>query len=587
MNKFVSGLAVNLLMFMVLPTAWAQDNPPTPKKISSPHQTKGLWYKNCIIYNVDVDAFKDSDGDGIGDIKGLTQQLDYLRMLGVNVLWLAPFQPSPMQDNGYDITDYYGVDPSLGTEGDFAEFIYQAHMRGMRVINDLVLNHTSIQHPWFQEARRNKNSRYRDWYVWSEERPDDWNKGMVFPGVQQETWTYDKEAGAYYSHRFYKFQPDLNYKNPEVQAEVERIISFWLRQDLDGYRLDAVPFIIEDPRSDREDPIHYFEQITSFRKLTQWRKGEAIILGEANVLPDENMRYFGDEGTGIHMMFNFYVNQHMFYSLASKDLQPLKKALRDTRDIPPTSQWAQFLRNHDELDLGRLTEAQRNKVFEEFGPKKNMQLYERGIRRRLAPMLQNRKQMEMVYSLMFSLPGTPVIRYGDEIAMGDDLSLKEREAVRTPMQWSADKNAGFSSANKKLDNPVIDKGEYSYKRVNVEAQLRDPNSFLNWTKKLIDLRKQCPEIGWGAWQILEANSPDVLVMEYEWNGSHLVLVHNFSEQPQQVSFTSGATAKVRLENLLQQETLKPDKAGVHKINIEGYGYRWYRVGGLLRLNDLK
>ncbi|RDV14496.1 trehalose synthase [Pontibacter diazotrophicus] len=588
MKKDVLGLAVNiLLVFAVQPFALAQTGTPPPEKQATPHQVKGLWYKNSIIYNVDIDSFKDSDGDGVGDFKGLAQQLDYLQMLGVDVLWLAPFQPSPEQDNGYDVSDYYGINPRLGTPGDFEDFMHQAHMRGMRVVTDLVLNHTSIQHPWFQQARQSSRSRYRDWYVWSEERPESWNRGMVFPGVQEATWTYDEEAGAYYSHRFYKFQPDLNYSNPEVQKEAERIIGYWLRQGVDGFRLDAVPFIIEDPRSDPDDPIHYFEMISRFRRFLQWRKGDAILLGEANVLPEENERYFGDEGNGIHMMFNFYVNQHVFYSLATEDLQPLKKALVDTRDIPATAQWGNFLRNHDELDLGRLTEEQRNKVYQAFGPQENMQLYERGIRRRLAPMLRNRKQLELAYSLMFALPGTPVIRYGDEIAMGEDLSLPEREAVRTPMQWSDEKNAGFSTADKELDTPVIDEGKYAYARVNVEAQLRDPNSFLNWTANIIEARKLCPEIGWGDWKILEAGSPDVLVMQYDWQGSHLVMVHNFSDKPQQVTFTSEVTAKDTLENLLQKETRRPGKSGFHKIKLEGYGYRWYRVGELLNLKDIR
>ncbi|QCR21887.1 alpha-amylase family protein [Pontibacter sp. SGAir0037] len=588
MKRQLAATALSFfLIFQATPESLAQKNASSTKRLATPQQVESLWYKNSIIYSVDIDAFKDSDGDGTGDFNGLTQQLDYLQLLGVDVLWLAPFQPSPKLDNGYDISDYYGVNPKLGTPGDFAEFMYQARKRGMRVITDLVLNHTSDQHPWFQEARQNPNSRFRDWYVWSKDRPKDWNKGMVFPGVQEATWSYDEKAGAYYSHRFYKFQPDLNYQNPAVQREAERIIGFWLQQGVDGFRLDAVPFIIEDPRSDREKPIHYFEQISSIRRFTQFRNGNAIILGEANVLPDENQRYFGEEGNGIQMMFNFYVNQHLFYTLASKELKPLKKALEGTRDIPPTAQWGNFLRNHDELDLGRLTEKQRNKVYQEFGPQKNMQLYERGIRRRLAPMLHNRKQLELAYSLMFSLPGTPVIRYGDEIAMGDDLSLKEREAVRTPMQWSAGKHAGFSTSDQPLENPVIDKGEFAYQQVNVEAQLREPGSFLNWTANLIRVRKLCPEIGWGDWQILETGSPYVLAMQYAFKGNHVVLLQNFSETPQQVSFSSGATAKNRLENLLQPETLQADDKGQVKTQVEGYGYRWYRIGGMLPLHDIK
>ncbi|WP_317206925.1 alpha-amylase family protein [Pontibacter silvestris] len=559
----------------------AQSKTTTSEQSFSTGLQENRWYKNVVIYNLELDTFKDSDGNGIGDFQGLIQQLDYLDVLGVDVIWLAPFQPSPRQDNGYDISDYYGVNPIYGTSGDFSEFMHEAEKRGMRVIMDLVVNHTSDQHPWFQEARQSMNSKYRSWYVWSEERPKDWNKGMVFPGVQQETWTFDKKAGAYYSHRFYRFQPDLNFSNTEVQTEVQKVMGHWLRSGVAGFRLDAVPFIIEDPYSDRENPTHRFQLLKELLRFIGWRKGDAVVLGEANVEPGEEVEYFGKEGNGMSLMFNFYANQHLFYALATGQINEFTNALQATKSIPEASQWANFLRNHDELDLGRLTEEQRDEVYQAFGPKKNMQLYDRGIRRRLAPMLGNRKQLELAYSLLFSLPGTPVIRYGDEIGMGDDLSLKERNAVRTPMQWSNEPNAGFSEASK-TDRPVIDEGQYSYHQVNVAAQRRNPNSLLNWTAKMIRLRKECPEVGLGDWTILDLNSPHVLAIKYDWKGSQLVMIHNFSKEPQQVQIKSDVASGKKLVNLIEEKENTVNKEGVYQFNLEEYGYQWYRVGGVMR-----
>ena len=537
-----------------------------------------LWYKNTIIYSLDLETFMDANGDGTGDFAGLKRKLDYLHSLGIGTIWLAPFQPTPNRDNGYDISDYYGIDPRHGSSGDFVEFMHQANKRGIKVIIDLVVNHTSDQHPWFQAARSSKESPYHDWYIWAEKRPSDWNKGMVFPGVQEATWTYDKKARQYFYHRFYDFQPDLNIENPKVREEIYRIMGFWLELGVAGFRVDAVPFIIETSAPGKEEPKLIFEYITEIRKFLQWRRGDAILLGEANVLPKDTRKYFG-KGDGIHMMFNFFVNQHLFYALASGDIGPLIEALKATKKIPPTAQWAIFLRNHDELDLGRLTDEQKEKVFEKFGPEENMQLYHRGIRRRLAPMLGNHLQIELAYSLLFSLPGAPVMRYGDEIGMGDDLALKERAAVRTPMQWSDDRQAGFSSAKKTI-HPVIDKGPYTYKKVNVEAQRRETDSLLNWTTKMIRLRKECPEIGWGDWEILKTNAPEVLTMCYEWRDSMLVILHNFSEKPREVQIKLKRKEGRVLINLLENKRSEAKKNGAHHILLEAYGYRWYRVGDL-------
>jgi len=538
-----------------------------------------LWYKNTVIYSLDLETFMDADGDGIGDFQGLMRRLDYLQSLGVGALWLAPFQPTPNRDNGYDISDFYGVDPRHGSSGDFVEFMHQASKRGIKVLIDLVANHTSDEHRWFQEARSSPDSRYRDWYVWSKKRPSNWNKGMVFPGVQESTWSRDAEAGEYYFHRFHDFQPDLNWDNPEVRAEVRRVMGYWLELGVAGFRVDAVPFMIESTVPGEEEGVQHFEYLSEMRAFLQWRVGDAILLGEANVAPEESRKYFGGGGAGLHMMFNFYVNQYLFYALASGDVRPLAQALRATRKLPHTAQWGQFLRNHDELDLGRLTDEQRARVFARFGPEERMQLYGRGIRRRLAPMLGDRPHLELAYSAMFSLPGTPVLRYGDEIGMGDDLSLPEREAVRTPMQWSDEAHAGFSSAERTV-HPVIDEGVWSYRRVNVEAQRRDPHSLLNWTAHMIRLRKECPEIGWGSWDILPTGSSHVLALRYDWRGNSLVVVHNFGENPCEVRIRPSSAGGERMVNLRVEEESRADRTGAHRIALDAHGYQWYRLGGL-------
>ena len=417
-----------------------------------------LWYKNAIIYNLDVRSFMDADGDGLGDFRGLTGRLDYLAGLGVTAVWLMPFYPSPNRDDGYDVADYYGVDPRYGTAGDFVEFTRAAAQRGIRVLVDLVVNHTSIDHPWFQAARKDPSSKYRDWYIWSKTRPRDWNKGMVFPGVQKSTWTWDEAARAWYLHRFYNFQPDLNTANPEVQQEIRRIIGFWLAVGVNGFRMDAVPFIIGDKGPNLAHARAHYDMLRDLREFVSWRRGDSVMVAEANISPRVDLQYFGDVGERLPMMFNFHVNQHLFWALAVARAAPLARALEATRARPATAQWAHFLRNNDEVDLGRLPASARQKCFAEFGPDRDMQVYQRGIRRRLAPMLHgDRRRWELAYSLLFTLPGTPVIRYGDELGMGDDLSLPERNAIRTPMQWSNDRNGGFSRADKTF-LPAIDDG---------------------------------------------------------------------------------------------------------------------------------
>jgi maltose alpha-D-glucosyltransferase / alpha-amylase len=537
-----------------------------------------LWHKNAIVYCLAVDTFMDGNGDGCGDFEGLTRRLDYLESLGVDVLWLAPFQPTPNRDNGYDISDYYGVDPRFGSSGDFVEFVHDAESRGIRVIVDLVVNHTSDAHPWFREARSSRTSPRRDWYVWSKKRPPNWETGMVFPGVQKTTWTFDRESREWYFHRFYDFQPDLNMANPRVREEARRIVGYWLQLGVAGFRVDAVPFVLEKPSPTGAKSQTRFEWLRDLREFLQWRVGDAVLLGEANVPPDQAQRYFAN-GDGLHMMFNFWVNQHLFLALASGDVRPLAAALRATRRLPAGAQWAHFLRNHDELDLGRLDGEDRALVFEQFAPEPSMRLYGRGIRRRLAPMLGDRRRLELAYSLLFSLPGTPVLRYGDEIGMGEDLRLRERAAIRTPMQWSGEQNAGFSTAEK-LVRSVVDDPLYGYEQVNVETQRRDPESLLRWTAAMIRLRKECPEVGWGEWGIVPTRNASVLALLYRWRGNELLCVHNVDSRPHDVSIRVDAQRGDRLVNLVDAEESRAGAGGAHRLALEPYAYRWYRVGGL-------
>jgi maltose alpha-D-glucosyltransferase / alpha-amylase len=541
-----------------------------------------LWYKNAIVYCLSVGTYMDANGDGIGDFQGLMRRLDYLHGLGVTALWLMPFQPSPGKDDGYDISDYYGVNPAYGTLGDFVEFTHAAKQRGIRVLIDLVVNHTSDRHHWFREARSDPASRFRDWYVWSDRKPPNAGKGMVFPGVQKSTWSYDREAKAWYFHRFYDFQPDLNTTNPEVQAEILKIMGFWIQLGVSGFRMDAVPFVISTKGPKVRKPVEQYDMLRTFREFLQWRQGDAIVLAEANVLPATDLQYFGDDGDRMHMMFNFQVNQFLFYAFAAADRQPLVKALKATRPRPATAQWGLFLRNHDELDLGRLSEKQRQRVFDAFGPSKDMQLYDRGIRRRLAPMFNgDRRRLELAYSLMFTLPGTPVVRYGDELGMGDNLELPERVGARTPMQWSTEPHAGFTKSNKPVV-PVIDAGAYSYEHVNAAAQRRDANSMLNWTERIIRMRKEVPEIGWGDFEVIETGDRAVLVMRYDWRNNSVLFVHNLDDKAHEVSFAVGLKNESDrlLVNLLGEEHSRAGEDGKHRLLVEAYGYRWFRVGGL-------
>jgi maltose alpha-D-glucosyltransferase/alpha-amylase len=537
------------------------------------------WYKEAVIYCLDVETFQDSNGDGVGDLPGLISRLDYLERLGVTCVWLNPIHPTPNCDDGYDVADFYGVDPRLGNLGDFVELIHQAANRGLRVMIDLVINHTSDKHPWFEASRSDPKSPFRDYYVWSEERPPDYQEGMVFPGVQVATWTYDRKAKAWYYHRFYDFEPELNATNPRVREEVKKIAAFWLQLGVSGFRMDAAPFVIELSEPGNPNPPKDFDYLRELRELMAWRQGDTLVLAEANAEPQELTEYFGT-GDRLPMLFNFLLNQQMFLGLARGDAGPLLTGLAMTPAIPQQCQWATFLRNHDEIDLGRLTDVEREEVLQAFGPEPEMQAYGRGIRRRLAPMLGgDRRRIEMAYALQYTLPGTPVLRYGEEIGMGDDLSLKERDSVRTPMQWSDAANGGFSTAAPKdVVRPVIGDGEFGYPAVNVTAQRRDPNSLLTWTERAIHTLRECPEFAVGKWERLDSGERSVLALRYEAPTGVMVALTNLADTPCQVDLAEQlgelATAPVEVFGDGDYGDPHPDPSA---LQLNGYGYRWIRL----------
>jgi maltose alpha-D-glucosyltransferase/alpha-amylase len=535
------------------------------------------WYKQAVIYCLDVETFQDANGDGVGDFAGLISRLDYLDRLGVTCLWLNPIHPTPNRDDGYDVTDFYGVDPSLGTLGDFAELIHQTVNRGLRVIIDLVVNHTSDQHPWFQSARSDPRSPYRDWYVWSRDEPPDRHQGMVFPGVQDETWTFDDEAQAWYYHRFYDFQPDLNFANAEVRAEIGKVLGFWLRLGVSGFRMDAAPFVIEQTRPGEPDSPKDFALLNELHDVMTWRRGDAVTLAEANVGKEELVEYFGG-GKRLPMMFNFLLNQRTFLALARADSAPLVAAMEASPALSPACQWATFLRNHDEVDLGRLGEREREEVFAAFGPEPEMRLYDRGIRRRLAPMLGNdQRRIRMAYALQCSLPGTPVIRYGEEIGMGEDLSLPERNAIRTPMQWTHQDNAAFSNAERqRLARPLVSGGEFGYQTVNVLAQRKDPGSLLSWMERMLRTLRECPEFGTGTSQAVDVGERAVLALRFEAPTGVMLALTNLGSRRCTVDL--GPVATGHALEVFSDRTYDPPEPSLEDITLDGYGYRWIRIG---------
>ncbi|MFN3866738.1 MAG: alpha-amylase family protein, partial [Demequina sp.] len=487
-----------------------------------------LWWKNATFYCLDVETYQDSNGDGIGDFVGLTNRIEHLSRLGVTCLWLMPFYESPGRDDGYDISDYYQVDPRLGTLGDFVEMVRTARSHGIHVIADLVVNHTSDQHPWFKESRSSKTNPKRDWYVWRDEPPKDDDKEIFFPDEEDSVWERDGRTRQYFMHRFYKHQPDLNITNPEVREQISRIMGFWMELGLSGFRVDAVPYLIEtgdelhDP--DVPDAHDYLRSLASFMAR---RRGDAIMLGETNLPYDEVMRYFGDDGPELMLSFDFLAMQSMFLSLAREDATALRDMLASRPAPPREAQWANFVRNHDELTLDKLSEDEVQEVFDAFGSDPDMQLWGRGLRRRLPSMLGgDDDRIRMVYSLLFSMPGAPVLFYGEEIGMVENLDVPGRKSVRTPMQWGPGETGGFTTGSAD-DMPLpMPSGPLGPQHVNVAAQRDDPSSLLTFMQMLVHRRRETPHFGLGESRWLDTGHEAVLAQAASLNGSVVLAVHN-------------------------------------------------------------
>ncbi len=537
--------------------------------------TSDVWWKNAVFYCLDVETFLDSDGDGCGDLPGLCERVDYLTGLGIDCVWLMPFMPSCQRDDGYDITDFYGVDPRLGTHGDLLDVVRTARGGGMRVIADLVVNHTSNEHPWFKDARRGPDSPFHDFYVWRDEKPEEKAGDVVFPDRENSNWAFDEEAGRWYQHRFYSHQPDLNVANAAVRDEIAQTVGFWLEQGLSGFRVDAVPFLIEPPGTDRRTRQDPHELLRDLRRFIGRRNGEAVLLGEVNLTPAQQREFMGDEdGDEVQVILSFNVNQAMYLALAREDATPLVKALEALPVIPEDCQWANFVRNHDELTLDKLSDEERQEVFAAFGPEKELQLYGRGLRRRLPTMLDgDQRRIRMMYSLAFSLPGTPVLFYGEEIGMAENLAIEGRYSVRAPMQWSAEPQAGFTTAGEPC-RPLVEEGPFGFPELNVTRQRRDPESLLNWMERLIRRRRECPELGWGEWTLLDAGDAAVFAQRSDWDDSTIVAVHNFAGRGARARLVLGDEG--RLVDLFHDEDHELD-AGEVTLDLPPYGANWFRV----------
>ncbi len=535
-----------------------------------------LWYKNAVFYELYIRAFRDSNGDGRGDLRGAIEKLDYLQELGVDCIWLLPIYPSPLKDDGYDIADYYGIHPDYGTLDDFIALVKAAHARGMRVVADLVLNHTSDQHPWFQAARADRSSPYRDYYVWSDSDQKYKDARIIFIDTEPSNWAWDEVAGQYYWHRFYSSQPDLNYDNPAVQEEMFKVARFWLDLGIDGFRADAVPYLFEREGTNCENLPETHTYLKRLRAFLDEHYPGRILLCEANQWPEDVRPYFGGDladptvpGDEFQMGFHFPIMPRVYMALKKGRVDDIAKILDRTPPIPENCQWCTFLRNHDELTLEMVTEAERQWMWRQYAPQPRMRL-NLGIRRRLAPLLDNdRRKIELANSLLFTLPGSPVLYYGDEIGMGDNISLNDRDGVRTPMQWDASPNAGFTAPGVRPYAPVIDDPVFGYKQVNVATQMADPASLFHTLQRMIAIRKQHPAFGWGDFAWIDVGTTTVAAYTRGHQNETLLILNNLSDSPQTIALPP---RDAPLQDLFSGQNVDPpDK-------LQPREYRWLRLG---------
>jgi len=536
-----------------------------------------LWYKHAIIYQAHVRTFHDSNGDGIGDFQGLDQKLDYLAELGINTVWLMPFFPSPLRDDGYDIADYYSVHSSYGTLEDFRTFLRSAHERQIRVIIEMVLNHTSDQHPWFQESRSSQDNPRRDWYVWSSSDARYHEARIIFLDTEMSNWAWDPVSKSYYWHRFFSHQPDLNYDNPAVREEIWNVMKFWLEMGVDGFRLDAVPYLVEREGTNCENLPETHAILKELRRKLDEQFPGKMLLAEANQWPAELRPYFAD-GDEFHMAFHFPLMPRMFMGVKLEDRKPITEILQQTPEIPPSCQWCLFLRNHDELTLEMVTDLERDYMNDTYAQDKTMRL-NRGIRRRLAPLLDNdRRRIELLNGMLMSLPGTPVVYYGDEIGMGDNINLGDRNGVRTPMQWSGGWNGGFSAADpEKLYAPLIQDPVYGYPAVNVFSQRRTEHSLLNWMARLIAIRKTTSVFGSGSIEFLYPVNHRILAYVRRLGDETILVVNNLANAAQAVEldlrrFKGNLLIEMFGRNIFPRVSELP-----YLLTLGPYHFYWFRL----------
>ena len=542
----------------------------------TPLQGDPQWYKTAVFYEMYVRSFYDSNADGYGDFKGMLEKLDYLEWLGINCIWLLPFFQSPLKDGGYDISDFYSILPEAGNLNDFMEFMDTAHSKNIRVISDFVVNHTSDQHPWFQESRQ-PGSAKRDWYVWSDTDKTYSDARIIFIDTEKSNWTWDEEAGAYYWHRFFSHQPDLNYDNLEVQEHVLAALKFWLDLGLDGFRLDAVPYLIEREGTNCENLPETHDILKKIRKEVDASYPDIVILAEANQWPADVVQYFGDDDE-CHMAFHFPLMPRMFMAARRQVRYPIVEILSQTPDIPENCQWGIFLRNHDELTLEMVTDEERDYMYTEYAKDPRMKL-NLGIRRRLAPLLENsRDQMELFHAMLFSLPGTPIIYYGDEIGMGDNIYLGDRDGVRTPMQWTSDRNAGFSRSDfAQLYLPPLLDPVYGYQAVNVEAGLRDQHSFLQWFRRLLAVRHQHPVFGLGSFEVLHPENPAIFAYVRQLGEDIVLCVNNLAGKAQAAELDLSAFEGMYPVELLGRERFPRIGELPYLLTFGAHAFYWFQL----------